>query len=64
MSQAEVLEAETNWNIPIIKVRHSGSGSPSTPGSLPEVAAALNTICEQLWLAKHRTRQNVEPARI
>jgi len=64
VSQAEVLEAETNWNIPIIKVRHSGPGSPSTPGSLPEVAAALNTICEQLWLAKHRTRQNVEPARI
>jgi len=64
VSQAEILEAESNWNIPIIKVRHAGTSHPSTPGSLPEVATALNTICEQLWLAKHRSRQHVEQARI
>lgn len=54
VSQQEVQEAEINWNIPIIKVRHAGQSS--TPSSLPEVATALNTICEQLWLAKHRQR--------
>ena len=57
VSQEEVAEAETNWNIPIIKVRHSTS---HTPSSLPEVATALNTICEQLWLAKHRGRMSAE----
>ena len=57
VSQEEVAEAETNWNIPIIKVRHSTS---PTPSSLPEVATALNTICEQLWLAKHRGRLSAE----
>ena len=82
MSEQEVLEAETNWNIPIIKVeqltliatihifkiffadfliflqvRHAGLGpsmGQGAPSNLPEVATALNTICEQLWLAKHR----------
>ena len=78
-----MLEAETNWNIPIIKVeqqltiiatinnfkiffadliiflkvRHAGLGpsmGQGAPSNLPEVATALNTICEQLWLAKHR----------
>ena len=57
VSQEEVAEAETNWNIPIIKVRHS---TAHTPSSLPEVATALNTICEQLWLAKHRGRMSAE----
>merc|ERR1719208_651216 len=55
VSQQEVMEAETNWNIPIIKVRHAGlAQGQGAPSSLPEVATALNTICEQLWLAKHR----------
>jgi len=57
VSEQEVLEAETNWNIPIIKVRHAGLGPTAgqgAPSNLPEVATALNTICEQLWLAKHR----------
>ena len=57
VSQEEVAEAETNWNIPIIKVRHSTGPAPT---SLPEVATALNTICEQLWLAKHRGRLSAE----
>jgi len=59
VSQQEVLEAETNWNIPIIRVRHAGSGQGgASPSNLPEVASALNTICEQLWLAqaKHRNQ--------
>lgn len=57
VSQQEVMEAETNWNIPIIKVRHAGlAQGQGAPSSLPEVATALNTICEQLWLARHRGR--------
>ena len=59
VSQQEVMEAETNWNIPIIKVRHAGAnqgGQGAAPANLPEVASALNTICEQLWLAAHRDR--------
>lgn len=62
VSQAEVLEAETSWNIPVIKVRHQAN-NPS-PSSLPEVAVALNTICEQLWLAKNRRKHTIEPALI
>ena len=58
VSQEEVAEAETNWNIPIIKVRYSAASH--SPASLPEVATALNTICEQLWLAKHRGRLSAE----
>jgi len=64
VSAAEVQEAETNWNIPIIRVRHAGAASQTgPPAALPEVATALNTICEQLWLAKHRGRQ-ADQARI
>jgi len=56
VSQQEVMEAESNWNIPIIKVRHAGlvTNQGAAPSNLPEVASALNTICEQLWLASHR----------
>ena len=59
VSVQEVMEAETNWNIPIIKVRHaggSGGQGGGAPSNLPEVASALNTICEQLWLASQRDR--------
>ena len=38
-------------------MRHAGLGpsmGQGAPSNLPEVATALNTICEQLWLAKHR----------
>ena len=39
------------------QVRHAGlAQGQGAPSSLPEVATALNTICEQLWLAKHRGR--------
>jgi len=50
----EVEEAEASWNIPVIRIRHQGQ--PAPPGPLPEVAAALNTICEQLYLARHRAQ--------
>jgi len=62
VSQAEVAEAESSWSIPIVRIRHQ-SQNPA-PGPLPEVAAALNTICEQLYLAKHRQKLTVEPALI
>merc|ERR1712107_356816 len=53
VSQSEVSEAEASWSIPIVRIRHQ-SQNPA-PGALPEVAAALNTICEQLYLAKPGT---------
>jgi len=62
VSQSEVSEAEASWSIPIVRIRHQ-SQNPA-PGALPEVAAALNTICEQLYLAKHRHKLTVEPALI
>lgn len=41
VSQQEVMEAETNWNIPIIRVRHAGKGQgQGAPSSPPEVASA------------------------
>jgi len=61
VSQAEVLEAETNWNIPVVRIRHQSQ--TQAPGNLSEVAAALNLICEQLYLAKHRQKpHSMEPA--
>lgn len=60
VSQDEVVEAEASWNIPVVRIRHQ-SQNPA-PAPLPEVAAALNTICEQLYLAKHRQKIITEPA--
>lgn len=62
VSGAEVQEFEQSWNIPIIRVRHQAQST--SPPSIPDVSAALNTICEQLWLAQRRPKHTIEPALI
>jgi len=57
VSAAEVSKFETAWNIPVVRIRNQTNSA--NPGSLPEVAAVLNTICEELWLANRRPKHAI-----
>ena len=59
---AEVSEFEQAWSVPVLRVRHQTQ--TTSPPSVPDVAGALNTICEHLWLAKRRPKHTIEPALI
>jgi len=54
VSSADIAEFEAATNIPVLRVRNQTNAN--TPPSLPEVASALNTICEQLWIANMRPK--------
>jgi len=57
VTAAEVAEFENSFSIPVVKVRNQANSS--SPSSLPEVAATLNTICEQLWIANRRPKHAI-----
>lgn len=59
VSGAEVTEFEKSWNVPVVRVRYQSQ--TTTPPSVPDVAVALNTICEQLWLSQKRPKHLTEP---
>lgn len=56
VSATEVAEFEATTNISVVRVRNQTNSS--NPASLPEVASALNTICEQLWVARMRSKHS------
>jgi len=57
ITSSELAEFQAGWNIPIVRIRNQTNSS--NPGSLPEVATALNTICEQLWMANRRPKHAI-----
>ena len=53
----EMVEFEKSRGIPVVTVRNQTNGN--SPPSIPEVAPALNTICEQLYIASNRSKHSV-----
>jgi len=53
----EMAEFEKSRGIPVVTVRNQTNSS--SPPSIPEVASALNTICEQLYIASNRSKYSI-----
>jgi len=53
----EMADFEKSRGIPVVTVRNQTNGN--SPPSIPEVAPALNTICEQLYIASNRSKPSV-----
>ncbi|KDR21283.1 REM2- and Rab-like small GTPase 1 [Zootermopsis nevadensis] len=49
VSSADVKEFELKWQVPVLKIDNTWSGSRSD-SEVHEVALLLNVICERLWM--------------
>jgi hypothetical protein len=53
VSSADIKEFELKWQVPVLKIDNTWSGSRSESESdseVHEVASLLNIICERLWI--------------
>jgi hypothetical protein len=51
VSTADIKEFELKWQVPVLKIDNTWSGSRSGSDSeVHEVALLLNIICERLWI--------------